>query len=66
MTATPSLADRLEHLVDEASLRNVLQALSAVCAAKAEHLETNWQDQRSARVWHRSARACDRLADKLD
>ena len=55
----------LEGIVDRAGLRNVLLALEAICFAKAEHLETNWQDPKSARHWARNGRHCGIAACKV-
>jgi hypothetical protein len=55
----------LEGIVDRAGLRNVLFALEHICFAKAEHLEENWQDPRSAKVWSRQARLCGTAACKV-
>lgn len=41
----------LEKLVDAADLRTVLMALSEICGEKAEHVRTNWADQKLARCW---------------
>jgi hypothetical protein len=55
----------LEGIVDRADLRNVLFALEHICLAKAEHLEENWQDARSAKVWWRQGRICGSAACKV-
>lgn len=52
----------VETLVDENSLADVLLALARMCNEKAEHLESNWQDEITARVWDRAARKLDRLS----
>ena len=50
------LIDQLEKMVDETSLADVLESLAELCVLKAEHLESNWQDRRSASVWTKDAR----------
>ena len=50
--------DALEALVDASNLTAVVQALSEICDAKAEHIATNWQDDPLARAW---AWACGTL-----
>ena len=55
---------RLESLVDEASLAQVLETLSEICYAKAEHLETNWQT--SGHVWVAQARLIDKLVTRME
>jgi hypothetical protein len=60
------LADELESLVDSSSLRRVLEALAAVCYAKADHLRSNWQDYASARVWGKAAKVVEAASMKVD
>ena len=55
----------LEGIVDQAGLRNVLFALEQICFAKAQHLEANWQDARTAKVWSRYGRLCGNAACKV-
>jgi len=50
--------DALEALVDASNLMAVVQALSEICDAKAEHVRANWQDEPLARAW---AWACGSL-----
>lgn len=44
----------LENLVDQAGLYNVLETLGTVCALKAGHLRSDWQDEGAARAWERA------------
>lgn len=53
----PGQVERLERLVDETSLRDVLEALSDICAKKAEHVSNNWQDEALAKLWSQCASA---------
>lgn len=48
---TQEQMDTLEAIVDASSLAAVLEGLSEVCHAKAEHIRSNWQDRLSACVW---------------
>jgi len=41
----------LEAQVDTCGLSSVLMALSEICGEKAEHIATNWQDAKTAKVW---------------
>jgi hypothetical protein len=45
----------LENMIDRASLAAVLDALRQIADAKAEHIETAWQDFPTARPWRRAA-----------
>jgi len=49
------LAEQIESLVDQYSVKELLEALADVCCEKAEHLEANWQDGESAKPWRRTA-----------
>jgi hypothetical protein len=53
------LEAKLERMVDDGTLREVLRALVAVCDGKADQLLMNWDDPRRAREWMRAARAID-------
>ena len=43
--------DVLKDLVDACSLEGVMEMLATICAEKAEHLDADRQDQRSAQRW---------------
>jgi hypothetical protein len=51
----------LELMVDKHSLGGVLQMLAEICNEKASHLESNWQDRETAKVWQRDAAKIDKL-----
>jgi hypothetical protein len=55
MGTNEELAETLEQVVDRYTMRATLEALETVCHAKADHLESNWQDEGGARVWKRLA-----------
>jgi hypothetical protein len=56
----------LEDAVDSTSLAEVLGMLADICLGKAEHLESNWQDRASARVWERAAKVLNDAVNKVD
>jgi len=56
--------DQLEALVDACGLDLVLGGLANICAEKAAHLDSNWQDHTSARYWLKAMNAIDTLACK--
>jgi hypothetical protein len=62
MAEAGELEEILEGVVDRFGLSSSLEALSMVCAAKAEFLASNWQDEVSARVWARLERRLDTVA----
>ena len=43
--------DHLEELVDQHGLDRVVEMLADICADKADHLRSNWQDDATARAW---------------
>jgi hypothetical protein len=52
--------EALEGMLDRHGLYGVTDMLAAICAEKAEHVRSNWQDDGTARVWDRRAK---RLGD---
>jgi hypothetical protein len=61
MMQNNDLTERLEAIVDASTLFDTLECLVGVCCAKSYHLKHDWQDERSARVWAKAAKALDRL-----
>ena len=55
------LSPKLEAIVDSATLFDVVEVLVGICHGKAEHLRSDWQDERSARTWERAAKTLDRI-----
>ena len=55
----------LEGMVDKVGLRNVLYALSRICAGKADHIVESWQDRTTAAVWYAMSSKLDALAAKV-
>lgn len=64
MTDQPSVTDTLESLIDRHGLLHVLTGLELVCAEKAEHIRTNWQDRATARPWDTAASRIRKVADQ--
>lgn len=57
--------EALEAQIDKSSLHDVLHSLIAICYAKAEHIETNWQDTALAGQWGRAASILETTAKKV-
>jgi hypothetical protein len=57
--------ETLEQYIDMHGLDFVLAGLASVCREKAEHLRSNWQDERSAKQWERKADIVDRAVERL-
>jgi hypothetical protein len=60
-----TLSDALEQYIDAHSdhgcgVQNALDMVSRICWDKAAHLEENWQDTASAKVWKSRAQRIDR------
>jgi hypothetical protein len=47
--------DQLESLIDKFGIHAVADCMIDICSAKAEHLQVNWQDEKSANRWRRRA-----------
>jgi len=60
-----STKDDLEQLIDRNGLDAVLDALRDICAEKAEHVLTNWQDKQAAKDWDQAASVLDRASAKI-
>jgi len=56
---------RLEDMIDASSVANVLTLLSGVCYEKEEHLQSNWQDDATARTWHRDGKTIDSIVSRI-
>lgn len=52
---TQESRERIEALIDETSLAEVLGAISQICDEKASHIDDNWQDKRLAKAWDRAS-----------
>jgi len=44
---------QLEAMIDQSSLKEVLDMLAEICHEKADHLRSAWQDEVAAREWER-------------
>lgn len=50
----------IEELIDSHDLAEVITSIHEICLLKAEHLRSNWQDAKGARVWKKAARTIDK------
>ena len=60
--ANRAVTESMEEYVDRYSLALLLEQLADLCAEKAEHVQTNWQDSDIAGDWSKAARYLDRVA----
>jgi hypothetical protein len=60
------LFQQLEASIDEHGLAAVLDNLALVCFAKAEHLQSNWQDAHTAVAWSAAGDLIAGISAKID
>jgi hypothetical protein len=62
------LVETIEKLVDsqQDGLLHVVTAIELMCQEKAAHIEHNWQDKATARVWRLAARHTLNLARDIE
>lgn len=53
----------IEAIIDKLGLSDTLHIIADICTAKANHVESNWQDAALAGQWESAAMRVDRLAD---
>lgn len=58
--------EALETLIDRYSLGGVVNGLYHLCAAKADHLRSDWQDEIAAKGWDRDGRKLATCENKLE
>jgi hypothetical protein len=61
MTIPRHEKDDLEQMIDRHGLAAILEAVSDICSAKADHLRSNWQDAESAKVWDSDAKKISKV-----
>jgi hypothetical protein len=62
---TTAQALRLEQLLDETDLVDVVNTLADIADGKAAHVSEHWQDSVTANTWERAARKLSVLAGRL-
>lgn len=65
MKTDMNIADQLEQLVDQYSLKCILECLSTICSEKADHIRTNWQDRDLAKEWQHTAMWINSIVRKV-
>lgn len=51
----------LENLIDQYSLKDIVQAMVKISNEKAEHIRVNWQDNILAMTWEHDARKLEKI-----
>ena len=59
------IPEALERLVDASSLWCVVEALAVIAMEKAEHIQSNWQDEHLAQDWALASCVLDRATARL-
>ena len=59
--ALEGILDKVQNADPALNVRAMLDALTDIANAKAEHVRSNWQDEPLAREWERIARKLDRV-----
>ena len=62
---TKEQLDHLEALIDGLGFVSVLSALQVICLEKADHAQTNWQDQAGQEHWSVCAAALEKCEAKI-
>ena len=62
------LVETIEKLVDsrEDGLLHVITAIELMCQEKADHIEANWQDTKTAQVWRLASKRTQKLACEIE
>lgn len=67
MKYTPTTAsETLESILDQFTMTTVIDFLSSIASAKADHIRTNWQDEPLAKQWDRMSKVLERSMDKVN
>jgi hypothetical protein len=64
-TVLDETLETLEKMVDTFGLDTTLSLLETVCRMKAEHVQTNWQDNSLAESWDHDADLIEAVAGKV-
>ena len=63
--ADPNFEMELEAMVDRHGVSAILNELANICAAKSEHIATNWQDASLAKLWDKDSRTLARAEERI-
>ena len=55
----------LEAIIDKNSLHEVLNALADICAQKADHIQSSYQDKPLAKTWMKASKKLTELEDDV-
>lgn len=55
------IQEGLERLLDGSDLDTVVDQLAQICRLKADHVQSNWQDEPLAKEWLKAANAIEKI-----
>jgi hypothetical protein len=55
----------VEALIDAYGLFGLMECIEMVCHEKADHLNSNWQDETAAKEWTRAAKVIETATKRL-
>ena len=64
-TVDQTVADQLESLIDSHGLLHIVTALDLICAEKASFIRSDWQDDKTARVWDKTSNLLKTLSRRI-
>lgn len=56
---------KVEEMIDNVGLSEMLRVVSRICDGKADHLRSNWQDDKAAVLYGRWARQIEQMAERI-
>ena len=59
------LVQKIEVIVDQHTLLDVMTALEFMCYEKADHIRHNWQDKVTASPWDKAGKAINGILSKV-
>jgi hypothetical protein len=57
--------DTLKSVLDHCTLSSTLEMLAEICWLQSEHLESDWQDSRSALLWRKAGHHLERASQAV-
>ena len=57
---------QLEQLIDSKGMSYVLECIIEVCDEKSQHCAENWQDEKLAKQWYKTASKIDKFTAKIE
>jgi hypothetical protein len=59
------MSPELEQLIDKHGLAKVLSTISEICAAKAEHIQSSYNDKPLASMWRKYSNLISTTAGRI-